>query len=101
MAVGTGGVAGATDALIFDADDRSSFSARGDAALFLAPILPRHLLGPGAVHLEGTLELTDAAGGRSATTLDAAVGAFDITLSPIPAGGWSIRATLQGETVAT
>jgi len=101
VAVGTSGVAGARDSVTFDADDSSSFSARGDAAVVLPPDAARHLLGPGVVHLEGTLELTDAAGSRSATTLDAAAGAFDLTLSPTPGGGWSITAILQGETTTT
>jgi len=101
VAVGTRGVAGARDSVTFDADDRSSFETTGDAALFLAPTEPRRLLGPGTVHLEGALELTDAAGTRTVTALDTATGAFKITLTPIPAGGWSITATLQGKTIAT
>lgn len=101
VAVGTSGVAGGREAVTFDAGDRSTFAAKGDAALFLGPIKPRHLLGPGTVHLEGTLELTGAGGARPAATLDAATGAFDITLTPVAGGGWTITATLQGETTAS
>ncbi|MEO7572823.1 MAG: hypothetical protein ABIX10_10330 [Acidimicrobiales bacterium] len=100
VAVGTRGVAAARDSVTFDANDRSSFATRGDAALFLSPDAPRHLLGPGLVHLEGALEVVAADGSRRATILDAAAAAFDITLSPIPGGGWSITAILQGEVVA-
>ncbi len=101
VAVGTSGVAAARDSVTFDADDRSSFSVRGDAALLLPADAPRHLLGPGLVHLEGALELVEADGQRQATTLDTAAAAFDITLSPIPGGGWSITGVLQGEITAT
>lgn len=33
-------------------------------------------------------------------TVDATAAAFDVTLSPIPGGGWSITAILQGEVAA-
>jgi len=98
VAVGASGVAGARDTVTFEADDRSRFEATGDAALFLDASRPRHLLGPGTVHLEGTLQLIDGSGTRTATVVDAAAGAFDITLTPVPTGGWTITATLQGET---
>ncbi len=101
VAVGASGVAGARESVAFEVTDHTTFEPRGDAALFLAPIAPRHLLGPGTVHLEGTLEVTDADGTRSITKLDAATGAFDITLTPAPGGGWTITATIQGKATTT
>jgi len=100
VAVGARGVAGARDAVTFEADVRSTFEASGDAALFLDARQPRRLLGPGTVHLEGALQVVDASGTRTAAVVDAAAGAFDITLTPVGAGGWTITATLQGETTA-
>jgi hypothetical protein len=98
VAVGTSGVAGARDAVTFEADASSSFEGSGDAALFLDASQPRHLLGPGTVHLEGSLQIVDARGTRTVGVIDATAGAFDITLTPLPDGGWTITATLQGET---
>lgn len=100
VAVGARGVAGAVDAVTFEADDRSRFQAYGDAALFLDASRPRHLLGPGTVHLEGAFQVVDASGTHAATVVDAAAGAFDITLTPVTTGGWTITATLQAETTA-
>ena len=101
VAVGARGVAEARDSVSFEATTDSRFEPRGDAALVLAPSVPRRLVGPGAVHLEGTLEVTDATGTRAAATLDMATGAYDVTLTPAADGGWSVTATLQGETTAT
>lgn len=100
VAVGASGVAGALDAVTFDADDGSRFAASGDAALFLDASRPRRLVGPGTVHLEGALQVVDARGTRTAGVIDAAAGAFDITLTPVASGGWTITAILQGETTA-
>lgn len=100
VAVGTTGVAGARDSVAFTATEASRFAATGDAALFLAPIGPRHLTGPGSVHLEGALTVTDASGSRAATVVDLAAGPYDLTLVPAPGGGWTITALLQGEVTA-
>lgn len=101
VAAGPSGVATARDSVTFEATDRSTFEPRGDAALLLSPTAPAHLLGPGTVHLEGDLEATDAAGVRRVSVLDMASGAFDLVLTPAEGGGWSIVATLQGETTTT
>jgi hypothetical protein len=97
VAVGTSGVAGARESVVFSATAESRFEARGDAALFLDAARPRHLLGPGVVHLEGTLEISDATGKRTVGRVDAAEGAFDVTLTPVAGGGWTVRALLGGE----
>jgi hypothetical protein len=101
VAVGTTGVASARDSVRFDATASSLFEARGDAALVLPPTDPRRFIGPGAVRLEGTLEVTDADGTRAATVVDVAVDAFELTLTPDGAGGWTVTATVQGEATIT
>lgn len=101
VAAGPSGVAVARDAVTFEADERTTFEARGDAAILLAATAPAHLLGPGTVHLEGAFEVTDAAGVRPVTVLDMASGAFDVTVTAAEGGGWSIVATLQGETTTS
>lgn len=101
VAVGSSGVASARSSATFEAGGQSTFVARGDAAVVLPPDTPRHLLGPGTVHLEGDLTVIDEDGEGSATTLDAESDAFDIVLTPKSGGGWSIRATLQGKTTST
>jgi hypothetical protein len=101
VAVGASGVAEARDAVTFESTADSRFEPRGDAALVLPASAPRRLVGPGTVHLEGTLELTDATGTRAVVTLDMATGAYDVALTPSPEGGWTVTATLQGETTAT
>ena len=100
VAVGTSGVAGARDQVTFSATEDSRFQAAGDAALFLDGSGPRHLTGPGSVHLEGALEVTDATGTRVVSVVDLAEGPFDVVLTPTGDGGWTITATLQGETTA-
>jgi hypothetical protein len=100
VAVGAAGFASARDAVTFTADATSLFDAYGDAALLLGPEGPRRFLGPGTVRLEGELEVTDADGTRTVTSLDAATGAFELTLTPTGAGGWSIDAVLQGQVTA-
>ncbi len=101
VAVGSSGVAEARDAVTFATTDRSRFEPRGDAALHLPATVPHHFVGPGKVHLEGALELADASGSRGVVTVDMADGAFDITLTPVTGGGWTIVATLRGETSTT
>jgi len=101
VAVGSSGVAGARESVVFDATSSSTFEPRGDAALVLGPDKARHLLGPGVVHLEGSLELTDASGDRTVTRLDAAQGAFDLILTPAPGGGWTVDGLLAGDITAS
>lgn len=90
VAVGSSGIATPRDSVVFDASSQSLFEARGDASIVFGPDAPRRLLGPGRVQLEGTLELTNAAGTRTATTLTVELAAFDLTLTPDGAGGWRI-----------
>jgi hypothetical protein len=100
VAVGARGVAEARDAVTFESRDGTVFEPHGDAGLVLAPTGPHRLLGPGTVHLEGTLEVTDRTGARPVATLDMATGAYDLTLTPVPGGGWTVTAVLQGGTTA-
>ena len=97
VAVGTSGVAGARERVVFDASAQSTFEPRGDAALFLSSAKARRLLGPGVVHLEGTLEVTDPSGARTVTRLDAAEGAYDLIFTPTATGGWSVEGLLAGD----
>jgi hypothetical protein len=97
VAVGTSGVAGGRESVVFEATDTAVLEARGDAGLLLAGDGPRRLLGPGTVHLEGALEVTDAAGTRTAARLDAALGAFDLTITRAADGGWQVSGAVQGE----
>lgn len=90
VAVGTSGVATPRDSVSFDASDRTLLSAKGDASLLLDPKVSHQLRGPGRVHLEGVLELTDAAGTRSTTSLTVDRAAFELTFSPDGAGGWTV-----------
>ena len=101
VAVGSSGVAGARESVAFETTDHTTFEPRGDAALFLDATTASHLLGPGIVHLEGTLEVTDEDGVTSVTTLDAVIGAYDITLTPVAGQGWTISAALQGKTTTS
>jgi hypothetical protein len=100
VAVGATGVAEARDAVTFEASTTTLFEPRGDAALHLPATAARRLLGPGTVVLEGALEATDATGTRTVARIEMPMGAFDLTLTPSP-GGWTVVATLEGETTAT
>lgn len=98
VAVGAAGFGSARDAVAFTADDGSLLDANGDAAILLGPDGgARRFVGPGTVRLEGTLEVTDADGSRSARAIEAGVGAFELTLTPAPGGGWTVEAVLEGE----
>lgn len=90
VAVGTAGIATPRDSVTFTAGPDARFEARGDAALVLGATGGRRVTGPGAVRLEGTLELTDASGTRAATSHAVDLAAYDLTLTPAPGGGWSI-----------
>jgi len=102
VAVGSSGVAGARESVVFDAKDGSTFEPRGNAALVLGRDKARHLLGPGKVHLEGTLEVTDPSGAsRTVTRLDVAEGPFDTILTPAADGGWTVEGLLAGSVTAS
>jgi hypothetical protein len=102
VAVGTSGVAGARDSVAFAATADSTFEPKGDAALFLDGTKPRHLTGPGKVHLVGTLTVTDPTGAtRDATGIDLDDGPYDLTFTAKPGGGWLVSGTLQGATKVT
>ncbi len=101
VAVGTSGVAGARESVVFDASGSSRFEPRGDAALVLDGTEPRRLIGPGTVHLEGSLQIAAADGGpRAAGRLDVAEGAYELTITAVPGGGWAIDALLAGRITA-
>jgi hypothetical protein len=101
VAVGSSGVAGARESVAFDAVAESTFEPRGNAALFLSGTSPRRLLGPGVVHLEGTLEVTDPSGARTTSRLDATEGAYDLTLTQTADGGWTVEGLLGGDVTAS
>ena len=101
VAVGTTGVAAARDSVTFEAADSSTFEGAGDAALVLGPDRARRLLGPGRLRVEGSFEVTDARGTRAVSTVDGADVAFDLTLTPLEGGGWTVRGTVQGVTTET
>jgi hypothetical protein len=90
VAVGSAGIATPMDAVTFTATEATRFEALGDAALVFGPDVARHLMGPGRVQLDGALELTDAQGARTATTFSVELAAFDLTVTPVPGGGWAI-----------
>lgn len=90
VAVGSEGIATSRDSVDFEATAESRFEAKGNASLVLGPAAPRRLLGPGRVQLEGTLELTDAAGTSSASSFAVDAAAFDLTFAAVPGGGWSV-----------
>jgi hypothetical protein len=97
VAVGSSGVASPRETVVFDATTASRFEPRGDAALFLDANRARQFLGPGTIHLEGTFELTDAAGTRAVTRVDGAEVPFDIVLTPVAGGGWTIDGRVGGK----
>src|SRR5690606_33756287 len=101
VAVGSQGLATPRDRVVFEATAGAAFEARGDASIVLGPEQPRRLVGPGLVHLEGELEVVDDAGRRAAAVVDLPSGPFEVTLTPDPAGGWTIDAVLQGEPTAS
>jgi hypothetical protein len=101
VAVGSSGVAGARESVVFDATEGSTFEPRGNASLVLSPAKARRLLGPGVVHLEGTFALSDATGKRPATRLDAGEGAFDLLFTPATGGGWTVEGLLGGDVSAS
>jgi len=101
VAVGTSGVAAARESVVFEAADGATFEGRGDASLVLSGEEARRVLGPGEVHLEGTLELVEESGSREVTKLDAGEGPFELTLTPVPGGGWTVEGLLGGALTAT
>jgi hypothetical protein len=96
VAVGVSGMAGARDFVVFQAGRDATFEPHGDAALVLDGSRPRHVFGPGLVHLEGSLELTDASGTREVERLDASEAPFDLVLQPGPEGGWVVTGRVGG-----
>jgi hypothetical protein len=90
VAVGSGGLATAHDALTFLAGPDTLFAASGDTALVLGPAGPHRFLGPGGIHLEGDLEVLDDRGRSAQSTFDIGEGAFDLVLTPGAAGGWTV-----------
>lgn len=98
VAVGRSGIATPRDRVSFDATSNALFDARGDAGIVLGPGSPHRLLGPGSVQLNGVLQLTDASGKRSGTTLSLARGAFDLTLTADGLGGWRVDGLVDSST---
>jgi hypothetical protein len=95
VAVGTAGIATSMDTVTFVATDATRFEARGDAAVVLGPDAVRHLVGTGRIQLDGTLDLTDAQGDRTATTFAVELAGFDLTLTPVVGGGWAVDALVE------
>ncbi|MGQ0433048.1 MAG: hypothetical protein ACT452_11660 [Microthrixaceae bacterium] len=90
VAVGTSGVATPRDSVTFEASAESRFEAHGDANLVLGREQARRVIGVGRVELTGSLDLTHRSGTRPTTALTVDRAAFDLTLTPIGDGGWSI-----------
>lgn len=91
VAVGTSGMATPRDSVQFEAGPSSLFEARGDAVLVAGSDAPRRFVGPGAMRIEGDLQVTAADGTRSVVTvLDLAQGSFDLTVARDGTGGWSV-----------
>lgn len=95
VAVGRSGIATPRDNVSFQATDRALFEARGDAGIVLGPGEAHRLLGPGSAQISGVLDLTDASGTRSGTTISLAKGAFDLTLTASSGSGWRIEGLLD------
>jgi hypothetical protein len=90
VAVGSAGIATPRDTVTFVATGRSLFEPHGDAALVVGFDAPRRFTGPGRIHLEGELTLTDGAGAHPATAFLSEQAGFDLRLSPTGDGGWLI-----------
>lgn len=90
VAVGQEGIATPHDSVTFVAGEDTLFEARGDASVIFGPEVPRRFVGPGKLLLSGTIEVTDADGTRTETTITTEVAAFDLTFTPDGNGGWTV-----------
>jgi hypothetical protein len=100
VAVGAAGLGATRDGVTFEATDATTISFRGGATT-PGPQGELVLTGPGRVVLDGSLEVRTATGTVTASHVELVDGPFELRLVPVPDGTWVIRATLQGEVVAT
>lgn len=94
VAVGQAGLARPQDSADFTAGASSVVVTSGGATVHRDP-QSLHLVGPGALVLNGTLQVRSSSGTATAHRVVLARGSFDFDLVPGP-GGLSVRATLQG-----
>ena len=99
VAVGTSGVAGARESVAFEADDGATLRGRGATRRSSSTAdQPRRLLGPGRRpprgHPRAHRRLRHARRSRVSTP---PTGAFDLTLTPAPGGGWTVEGRLGGD----
>lgn len=91
VAVGAGGLASPRDRVDFVADEETSITTRGGAAV--ARDLPVHLEGPGSFTAEGRFTIRTRAGTIDATHLEFGPGAFVVDVAP----DGSFTATFNGD----
>jgi hypothetical protein len=77
------------------AGDGAQLQGTGNTALVLGPTGSVHLKGPGGVHLEGSLTVTQGSSKRSARVLSLVAGPFDLVFTPAPGGGWTVTGEVQ------
>ncbi len=65
----------------------------------LPPAGEVRFLGPGLVHLEGDLVVTGDEGGQQATSLDLRSGPYDLVLTPVEGGRWTVSGTIDSTLV--
>lgn len=102
VAIGSGGLAQAEDAVAFAATQESAIAFRGGAT---TSILPRELTfeAAGRVVVEGTLRVEQPAGTPAdATRIELPEGRYRVTITPLADGsGYEVEALLQGDVQVT
>lgn len=102
VAIGSGGLAQAEDAVAFAATEQSAIAFRGGAT---TSILPRELgfEAAGRVVVQGTLRVRRPVGDPvDATAVELPDGRYRLTIRPLPDGtGYEVEALLQGDVQVT
>jgi hypothetical protein len=97
VAVGTSGLAQPRQSVTFTAGANATLDTHGSAIVHLPPTAT-HLDGPGRqLTLHGTFQVRTSHHDRTATSITFGPGSYSIDLTPI-AGGYAIKAVLQGPT---
>lgn len=94
VAVGQAGLARPQDSADFTAGSSSVVVTSGGATVHRDP-RALHLVGPGALVLNGTLQVRTSSGTATVHRIVLARGSFDLTLTP-GAGGLSVQAAIRG-----